>query len=76
MTQTKRATIYFEPELHAALRVRAAEAETTISELVNRALRQALAEDLEDLEDAEARVREPRISYRALLEDLRAHGKI
>jgi len=72
----KRSTIYFEPELHKALRIKAANTERSISDLVNDAIRQALREDQEDLAAFEERVAEPTITYEALLEDLKAHGKI
>ena len=73
---TKRATVYFDPDIHKALRVKAANTETSVSDLVNRAVRQALEEDREDLEAIEDRAAEPTITYEALLEDLRADGKI
>lgn len=44
----KRATVYFDPGLHKALRLKAAETEQSLSELVNAAVRQALTEDGED----------------------------
>ncbi len=72
----KRSTIYFEPELHKALRVKAANTERSISNLVNDAIRQALREDQEDLAAFEERAAEPTITYEALLEDLKVHGKI
>jgi len=72
----KRSTIYFEPELHKALRIKAANTERSISDLVNDAIRQALREDQEDLAAFEERAAEPTITYEALLEDLKAHGKI
>jgi plasmid stability protein len=72
----KRSTIYFEPELHKALRIKAANTERSISDLVNDAIRQALREDQEDLAAFGERAAEPTITYEALLEDLKAHGKI
>jgi len=72
----KRATVYFDPDIHKALRVKAANTETSVSDLVNRAVRQALEEDREDLKAIEDRVAERTITYEALLEDLKAHGKI
>ncbi|MEN1728621.1 MAG: CopG family transcriptional regulator [Pseudomonadota bacterium] len=72
----KRSTIYFEPSLHAALRVKAAHANKSVSELVNDAVRAVLAEDQEDLAAFSDRVAEPVMSYEALLDDLKAHGKI
>ena len=72
----KRATIYFDPDIHKALRLKAASTDTSVSGLVNRAVRQALEEDREDLKAVDDRVAEPTITYEALLEDLKAHGKI
>lgn len=76
MQEAKRATIYFDPAIHHALRIKAADLHVSISELVNAAMRQALLEDADDLEAFEDRVAEPEISYEALLKDLRKHGKL
>lgn len=72
----KRSTIYFDPDLHRALRLKAATTHRSKSELVNEALRQALREDEEDLAAFEARINEPTLTYEALLKDLKAHGKL
>lgn len=72
----KRSTIYFEPAIHAALRMKAAETHQSISALVNDALRHTLLEDQEDLAAFDSRVAEPAMSYQALLDDLKAHGKL
>lgn len=72
----KRSTIYFDPRLHAALRLKAAHTNRSLSELVNDAVREALAEDQEDLAAFDDRVSEPTMSYEALLDDLKADGKI
>ena len=77
MTQTpKRSTIYFDPQLHAALRLKAAHTHRSLSAIVNDAVRAALAEDQEDLAAFEARASEPTMSHEALLDDLKAHGKL
>lgn len=73
---SKRATVYFEPEIHKALRLKAASTHRSVSDLVNDAVRHALAEDQEDLAAFEERVAEPTVTYEALLNDLKAHGKI
>ncbi len=72
----KRSTIYFDPELHKALRMKAASTGRSVSELVNEAVREVLREDREDLAAFTERAAEPTITYEALLEDLKAHGKI
>ncbi|MFH1278194.1 MAG: CopG family transcriptional regulator [Candidatus Eisenbacteria bacterium] len=73
---TKRSTVYFEPNLHRALRVKAAHTRRSLSELVNDAVRESLREDHDDLAAFEAREGESTISYEQLLRDLRAHGKL
>ncbi len=73
---SKRSTVYFQPEIHHALRIKAASCDQTVSELVNDAVRQALKEDSEDLAAFSQRVAEPTLSHEALLEDLKRHGKI
>jgi plasmid stability protein len=73
---TKRSIIYFERELHAALRLKAAHSHRSVSEIVNDAVRAALAEDREDLAAFERRAAEPTLSYEELLNDLKAHGKL
>jgi plasmid stability protein len=73
---SKRSTIYFDPQLHAALRLKAAHVHRSVSDLVNDAVRAALAEDQEDLATFEERIAEPTMSYEALLDDLKANGKI
>jgi len=72
----KRATVYFDSTLHQALRLKAAAASRTISDLVNEAVRQNLREDQEVLAAFPVRVAEPTVSYEDLLADLKAHGKI
>jgi len=73
---SKRATVYFQPELHKAIRLKAAHTNRTVSDIVNDAVRLALREDHDDLRAFEDRVTEPVISYEALLKDLKAHGKL
>ena len=73
---SKRSTIYFEPEVHQALRIKAAHMHRSVSDLVNEAVRNLLQEDQEDLAAYENRVSEPTLTYEELLNDLKAHGKI
>jgi hypothetical protein len=72
----KRATVYFDPELHRALRVKAAETERTMSDLVNEAVQLSLAEDAEDLAAFEDRINEPNLPYKDVVKDLKRRGKI
>lgn len=73
---SKRSTVYFEPEIHKALRLKAASTHRSMSDLVNDAVRHALAEDQEDLAAFEERGAEPTVTYEELLNDLKAHGKL
>ncbi len=75
-TTSKRATIYFDPQLHKALRLKAAQTERSISELVNEAVEQTLAEDLEDLTALEERAHEPDLLFEDVLRDLKRRGKL
>ena len=72
----KRATVYFDPALHRALRVKAAETERSISDLVNEAVQLSLVEDAEDLAAFEDRVNEPSLPYEDVVKDLKRSGKI
>ncbi len=58
-TAQKRATVYFDPYLHRALRLKAAETDCSVSELVNEAVKASLAEDASDLEAFDVREKEP-----------------
>ena len=72
----RRSTIYFDPELHRALRIKAAETDRSISDLVGDAVKSALAEDAEDLEAFEERASEPDLLFETVVRALRADGKI
>jgi hypothetical protein len=72
----KRATVYFDAALHRALRVKAAETDQSLSELVNAAVRRTLGEDVEDLAAFEARAKEPNLAFEGVLKDLRRRGKL
>ncbi|MFU8848758.1 MAG: CopG family transcriptional regulator [Opitutales bacterium] len=72
----KRATVYFEEELHRALKMKSAEISTPVSDLVNEAVRSALLEDAEDLEAFKERENEPVIDFEAFVASLKENGKI
>jgi predicted HicB family RNase H-like nuclease len=72
----KRATVYFDPLLHRALRIKAAETDTSVSDLVNEAVRAALAEDAADIEAFEVRETEPDYAFEDVIKDLKRRGKI
>jgi hypothetical protein len=75
-TQTKRATIYFDPILHKALRLKSVETSRSVSELVNDAVRETLSEDAEDLLTFEERADEALISYEEMVKRLKKDGRI
>jgi hypothetical protein len=76
MSKAKRATIYLDPELHRALRMKAAETDQKISDLVNAAVREILAEDADDLAAARSRAKEPGLDFEAVVKSLRRRGKL
>jgi hypothetical protein len=75
-TAQKRATVYFDPFLHRALRLKAAATDRSISELVNDAVKAALAEDASDIEAFEIREEEPDYAFENVVKDLKRRGKI
>ncbi len=75
-TTAKKSTIYFNPQIHKALRMKAAETDRSVSDIVNNAVRISLSEDAEDLAAFEARANEPNLSFEEVLKDLRKRGKL
>ena len=73
---SKRATIYFDADLHRALRLKAAETDQSISDIVNDAVKLGLAEDAEDLEAIATRTPEPSLAFEKFVRDLRRRGKL
>ena len=76
MSELRRATVYLDPEIHRALKLKAASSDQSISEMVNDAVRLALAEDAEDLEAFDARVSEPEIDFDSFVKTLKRSGKL
>lgn len=70
----KRTTIYFDPEIHKALRLKAAEADSTVSEIVNEAVRCTLREDLIDARALGSRKGEPARSFEEFVEEMSKSG--
>jgi len=75
-TSTMRATVYLDPELHKALRLKAIETTQSISKLVNDAIKESLAEDVEDIAAFAERDKEPLISYEVMIKRLKKDGRI
>jgi len=76
MDESKRATIYFDADVHRALRLRAAACNRSISDMVNEAVRMTLAEDVDDLRDADQRQVEESSSFEDFVALLRDSGRI
>jgi hypothetical protein len=75
-TTQKRATVYLDPAIHRALRLKAAETDRTMSDLVNEAVKLSLAEDAEDLSAFDERAAEPNLPFEDVVKELRRRGKI
>jgi len=73
---TKRTTVYLDSDLHHALRIKAAETEQSMSQLVQDAIKLSLAEDSIDLSAFEQRKKEPSLPFEDVLKKLRKNGKI
>ncbi len=76
MSDVRRATVYFEPDVHRALKLKAAATDRSVSDMVNDAVRLALAEDAEDLEALEERSAEPELLFEDFVKSLRRRGKL
>jgi hypothetical protein len=76
MGLAKRATVYLEPEIHRALRLKSVEADCSMSDLVNEAVRRSLQEDAEDLKAIGDRSKEATVPFEQMLKDLRKRGKL
>jgi plasmid stability protein len=76
MDTSKRATVYFAPEVHKALRLRAAATDQSLSQMVNEAVRMVLAEDAADLEAFSTRKGEKSVSFESFLSGLKRRGRI
>ena len=75
-TTQKRATVYFDPALHRAMRLKAAETERSLSDIVNEAVKLCLAEDAEDVAAFADRAKEPDLLFEDVLKELKRSGKI
>ena len=76
MSDPKRTTVYFEPDLHKALRLKSAVSERSISEMVNDAVRHSLAEDAEDLAAFDERADEPTVDFEDFIKKMKRSGKL
>jgi hypothetical protein len=75
-TQNKRTTIYLDPDLHKALRLKAIALSTSVSDIINEAVRESLNEDAEDIAAFKERAEEPLISYDEMVTRLKKDGRL
>jgi hypothetical protein len=76
MADSRRATVYFDPAIHKALRLKAAATDCAVSDIVNDALRRAFAEDAADLAAARKRRREKPVSFESVVKSMRRRGQV
>lgn len=76
MDTQKRATVYFAPDVHRALRLKAAAADRSISDMVNDAVKAALAEDAEDLAAFAERLDETSLSFDTYIQGMKRRGRL
>ena len=76
METSKRVTVYFDSDVHKALRLRAAASDRSVSDMVNDAVRASLAEDAADLEAFSERRKEKSVSFEAFVTGLKRRGKL
>jgi hypothetical protein len=76
MADLKRSTIYFDPQVHRALRMKAAAMDSSISEIVNESVKRILSEDAVDLEAFENRRNEPVLDFDELVRAMKRSGKL
>ena len=76
MNSQKRATVYFESDVHRALRLKAAALDRSISDMVNDAVKASLAEDAEDLASFSDRKKDKSVSFDAFVQGLKRRGRV
>lgn len=69
-----RTTITINDKLYRALKMRAADSDASISQLIENAVKYQVLEDLEDIEDAKKRQQESSYSFDDLVAQLKAEG--
>ena len=74
--EPRRSTVYFDPEVHRALRLKSAETDRSVSDIVNEAVRLGLREDAEDLAAFDERAREPNIRFADAVRDMKRRGRL
>jgi hypothetical protein len=70
-TLSKPSTIYFDPAIYNALKIKSASSRLSVSEIVDEAVRLLMKEDQQDLSAFSERESEKEIGYEALRNDLK-----
>ena len=76
MDTLKRATVYFDADVHRALRLKAAASDRSISDMVNHAVKVTLAEDADDLAAFSERKNDKSVSFDTFVQGLKRRGRI
>jgi hypothetical protein len=76
MENSKRVTVYLEPAVHKALRLKAAASDRSVSDVVNDAVRLSLGEYLADIEVFSTRKKERGLSFESFVTGLKRRGQI
>lgn len=71
---TQRSTVYFDPQMHKALRLKAAQENRSVSDIVNEAVALLASEDAEDIADFDSRQAEPTVDYASFVQKLKNDG--
>ena len=71
---TQRSTVYFDPQMHKALRLKAAQENRSVSDIVNEAVALLASEDAEDIADFDSRRAEPTVDYASFVQKLKKDG--
>ena len=73
---SKRATVYFEPDIHKMLKIKAAESSTTISELIDRVVKNELKKPQNIFSDESNNITQSTVLSERLVDKLKKDGKI
>ena len=71
-----RTTIYLDPKIHRALKMKAIQMSVSLSDLISEAVCLSLKEDAIDLQKIQDRIGEPTQSYEAVLKELKKDGLV
>ena len=71
---TKPTTLYLDTRILQAMKMKAVQSHTSVSRLVNEALRLSLKEDMADMHAINTRKHEPVRSFEDVLKDLKKDG--